>query len=75
MGKLVKSIAREMKNPGLLEIDDVFTVEETDSDLKRDFTAVVGKYLARCCLRARAHKARSIGWMMIRYLCYPASCS
>ncbi|OCK74520.1 NAD(P)-binding protein [Lepidopterella palustris CBS 459.81] len=62
MGDLVNAIARELKKQGILETDEVVTVEATDAELKRVFTTVAGKYLVGSNCRARGPKALSTGW-------------
>jgi nucleoside-diphosphate-sugar epimerase len=63
MGELTKCIAQEVKNQGVLDTDEVVSVEATDSELKRVFGTVAGKYLCGGSPRARGPKARSTGWV------------
>ena len=53
MGKLANSIAQEWKKQGVLDMDEVVSVEATDLELKRAFGTVVGKYLCVGSPRAR----------------------
>jgi hypothetical protein len=63
MGELTKSIAQELKKQGVLETDEVVSVEATVSELKRVFGTVAGKYLCGGSPRARGPKAKSTGWI------------
>jgi len=63
MGKLANSIAQEWKKQGVLDMDEVVSVEATDLELKRVFGAVVGKYLCVGSPRARGPKVRNTGWV------------
>jgi hypothetical protein len=53
MGKLVKSMAQELKRQFVLDMDEAVSVEATDLELKRAFGTVVGKYLCVGSPRAR----------------------
>jgi hypothetical protein len=54
LGELAKSIAQELEKQAVLETDEVVSVEATDSELKRVFGTVAGKYLCGGSPRARS---------------------
>lgn len=62
MGDLAKSIATEMKRQSILATDEVVSVQVKDSELKRVFNTVAGKYIVGGSPRVRGIRARSTGW-------------
>jgi hypothetical protein len=68
MGELMKTIAQELKKQGVLETDEVVSVEAADLELKRVSGTVAGKYHCGGSPRARGPKARGTG--LVPRWCY-----